>query len=231
MGTICAPLYANIFMSEFEEKHIYHLIKSKSVIYLRHIDNIFMVLIKSESELRHFMNKINQKHQSIKFDFKFSKESIYFLDTLVYINSQNRLQITLYKKTTDCQKYLHAKLARPFSLKKSILYRQALRIKCICSTFEEYRKHSLIHSSFKEVFNSTQLMIAFHKNKLKTTYRNKHNKKQPKISHNYTNNNHRLMYPIIHQSIALLPRSYQSNNMYKHSNQRDLYNFSPSHLP
>ena len=32
------------------------------------------------------MNKINQKHQSIKFDFKFSKESIYFLDTLVYVN-------------------------------------------------------------------------------------------------------------------------------------------------
>ena len=86
MGTICAPLYANIFMSEFEEKHIYHLIKNKSVIYLPHIDDIFMILIKSESELRHFMNKINQKHQSIKFDFKFSKESIYFLDILVYIN-------------------------------------------------------------------------------------------------------------------------------------------------
>ena len=35
MGTICAPPYANIFMSEFEEKHIYPLIKNKSAIYLR----------------------------------------------------------------------------------------------------------------------------------------------------------------------------------------------------
>ena len=142
MGTICAPSYANIFMSVFEEKHIYPLIKNKSVIYLRYIDDIFMVWIKSESELRHFMNEINQKHQSIKFDFKFSKESIEFLDTLVYIGSKNRLQITLYKKRTDCQNYLHAKLARLFSLKKSIPYSQALRIKGICSTFEEYRKHS-----------------------------------------------------------------------------------------
>ena len=29
MGTICAPSYANIFMSEFEEKYIYPLIRKK----------------------------------------------------------------------------------------------------------------------------------------------------------------------------------------------------------
>ena len=34
MGTICGPSYANIFMSEFEEKHIYPLVKNKSAIYL-----------------------------------------------------------------------------------------------------------------------------------------------------------------------------------------------------
>ena len=101
MGTICAPSYANIFMSEFEEKHIYPLTKIKSVISLRYMDDIFMIWIKSENELRHFMKKINQKHQSIKFHFKFSKESTEFLDTLVYIDSKNRLQTTLYKKSTD----------------------------------------------------------------------------------------------------------------------------------
>ena len=77
-----------------------------------------MVLIKSESKLRRFI-EINQKHQSIKFDFKFSKESIEFVDTLVYIDSKNRLPTTLYKKPIDCQNYLHAKLAHPFS---SVLY-------------------------------------------------------------------------------------------------------------
>ena len=116
MGTICAPSYANIFMSEFEEKHIYPLIKNKSAIYLRYIDDIFMVWTKSENELKHFMDEINQKHQSIKFDFKFSKGSIEFLDILVYIYSKNRIQTTLYKKSTDCQNYLHAKSAHPFSL-------------------------------------------------------------------------------------------------------------------
>ena len=88
MGTICAPSHANIFMSKSEEKHTYPLIENKCVIYLCYIDDIFMVWIKSESELRQFMNEINQKHQSIKYDFKFSKESIEFPDTLVYIDSK-----------------------------------------------------------------------------------------------------------------------------------------------
>ena len=102
MGTICAPSYVNIFMSEFEEIHIYPLIKNKPAMYLRYMDHIFMVWNKPENELKHFINEINRKHQSIKFDFKFSKESIEFLDTLVYIDSKNRLQTTLYKKPTDC---------------------------------------------------------------------------------------------------------------------------------
>ena len=154
MGTICA--------SEFEEKHISPLIKNKSVIYLCYIDDIFMVWIKSESKLRRFI-EINKKHQSIKFDFKFSKESIEFMETLVYIDSKTtlykfyRLQTTLYKKPTDFQNYLHEKSAHPFSLKKSILYSQALRIKRICSTFEEYTKHSqdLIKRSVEKGYNES----------------------------------------------------------------------------
>ena len=33
------------------------------------------------------------------------------------------------------------------------------------------------------------------------------------------------MHPMLHQLIALLPTSSQNNNIYKHSNQRGLYNF------
>ena len=51
------------------------------------------------------------------------------------------MQITL-KKPTDRQNYLHAKSANPLSLKKSIPYSQALRTKRVCSTFDEYKKHS-----------------------------------------------------------------------------------------
>ena len=35
MGIICAPVYANIFMTEFEQKYNYPLIKEKSFLLLR----------------------------------------------------------------------------------------------------------------------------------------------------------------------------------------------------
>ena len=52
------------------------------------------------------------------------------------------MQTILYKKPTDCQNYLHAKSAHPISLKKSNPDSQALRIKRVCLTFDEYEKHS-----------------------------------------------------------------------------------------
>ena len=83
-----------------------------------------MMWTKSEEELRHFRNLTNQKHQSIKFGFKFSKYKIEFFDTQIYKDKNNRpqLQTRLLKKTTttDCQNYLQAKSAYPYSLKKII---------------------------------------------------------------------------------------------------------------
>ena len=88
-------------MSEFEEKYMHPLIKNKSSSYLRFIDDIFMVWTKSENELKSFINEINKKHHSIKFDFKNFKEKIEFLGTLVYKDHNNYLQTRLYKKPTD----------------------------------------------------------------------------------------------------------------------------------
>ena len=51
MGTICAPAYANIFMAYFEEKFIYPLIDAKTLLYLRFIDDIFMIWTRSEKDI------------------------------------------------------------------------------------------------------------------------------------------------------------------------------------
>ena len=73
---------------------------------------------------------------------KYSKDKIEFLDTLTYKDKNNNIQTTLYKKPTDRQNYIHSKSAHPFSLKNSIAYSQALRLKPICSTTGEYEKHT-----------------------------------------------------------------------------------------
>ena len=97
MGTICAQAYANIFMAEFEQKHIYPLIKDKSILFLCYTDDIFMVWTKSEKQLKDFTSVLNQKLPSINFDYKFDCKQIEFLDTLVYIDKQTKLQTTLFR--------------------------------------------------------------------------------------------------------------------------------------
>ena len=48
-GTISVPTYANLFMSKFKERYVYFLIKNKFNRYMRFIDDIFMVWLKSEN--------------------------------------------------------------------------------------------------------------------------------------------------------------------------------------
>ena len=82
MGTICAPFYANIFMASFESKFIFPTKKEKVRKFLGFIDDLFMIWTDTEEELLKFINELNQKHKTIKFDFKYSKTKIVFLYVL-----------------------------------------------------------------------------------------------------------------------------------------------------
>ena len=101
MGTIFAPAYANIFMANFELKYIYPYIKDKTKMSLRFIDDLFMIWTGSEHELLDFMSDLNEKHSSIKFEFKYSPTKIEFLDVLVYKDHNNMLETTIYREQTS----------------------------------------------------------------------------------------------------------------------------------
>ena len=51
-------------------------------------------------DVKEFLEVINTIHPSIKFDYKFSRERIEFLDTIVKVVN-NKLSTTLYSKPTD----------------------------------------------------------------------------------------------------------------------------------
>ena len=97
MGIICAPAYANISMANFELKYIYPSIKDKTKMFLRFIDNLFMIWTGSEQELLDLMSDLNKKHPSIKFEFKYSQTKVEFLDVLFYKDHSNMLQTTIYR--------------------------------------------------------------------------------------------------------------------------------------
>ena len=58
MCKICAPVYANIFWENFEIKQIYQYIKDKKM-FLRFIDDLFMIWTGSEQQLLDFMSDLN----------------------------------------------------------------------------------------------------------------------------------------------------------------------------
>ena len=72
---------------------------------------------------------------------KYRKKKISFLDTEIYIKN-NKLHTKIFKKETDRQTFLNINSEQPKSLKISIPYSQALRIKRICSTKKDFDHHS-----------------------------------------------------------------------------------------
>ena len=142
MGTVCAPSYATIYMGEFEETFIYPEIKDYCKFYARYMDDIFFIYTGGEEKLHDFLTNLNTKHISIKFDHEKSQQRLSFLDTLIYIDDDGKLQTTLYTKPTDTHNYLHYKSAHPKHLKDSLPYSQSLRLRRICSNETEFKKHN-----------------------------------------------------------------------------------------
>ena len=74
-----------------------------------------------------FLNELNAKQESIKFEYQISKTSITFLDTEVYIKN-NKLYTKIYRTKTDRQTFFNINSEHPESLKTSIPYSQALKV-------------------------------------------------------------------------------------------------------
>ena len=101
MGTRVAPSYANFFMARLEEKLLANC-EYKLPLYLRYIDNIFLIFPYSEQDLTKFMTYMNNAHPTIKFTEEHSRSEIVFLDTIV-----ENLYTNLYIEPKDTHSYLH----------------------------------------------------------------------------------------------------------------------------
>ena len=106
MGTICAPAYTNILMGQFDRKYIHPLLEGLSLSYLRFLDDIFFIWTGSKDQLITFLNDLNTKHNSVKFEYKISQSKIYFLDADVHTKNNN-LYTKNYRKEADRLNALH----------------------------------------------------------------------------------------------------------------------------
>ena len=133
VGTMLAPLYANLFMIR---------------------DDIFLIWPHGMVSLLKFLNHLNTVHSTIKFTSDISPQEISFLDLIIYIKG-SKLYTRLYTKTTDWHVYLNFYSEHHMNLKSSIPYSQFLRLKRIY-TEPQYLLEAQIHmyfSSFNVHYN------------------------------------------------------------------------------
>ena len=77
-----------------------------------------MIWTGAKQKLLVFLENLNSKHKTIKFELIISHSNISFFDTFTFKNKNKTLQTTPYRKPTDQQSYLHAYSDHPKSLKK-----------------------------------------------------------------------------------------------------------------
>ena len=135
MGTSMAPSYACLFMGMFETNFL-NSCKNKPIIWLRYIDDIFILWNKGREKLKEFITAANIFHPTIKFTHEVSDTMINFLDITVHKTKDNRLETDLYCKPTDAHLYLHHSSCHPGHTKRSLPYSLAYRLLRICSTPE-----------------------------------------------------------------------------------------------
>ena len=105
--------------------------QDKPWVWLRYIDDIFIIWQRGEEKLREFFNLLNGAHESIKFTAEWSTEKINFLDVQV-IKQGNKLITDLFTKPIDTHQLLHQASCHPNHTKEGIPHSQALRIRRIC---------------------------------------------------------------------------------------------------
>ena len=193
-----APTYANIFMAILERKLLNEAPQGLIPIeWIRFIDDMFAIWTHGIEKLQKFITYINNFHPTIKFDYTYSYKSVNFLDTTIYINSNNKFESDLYIKPTDRTILLHQNSFHPQTCKNSIIYSQALRYRRIITDNTRLQQRldnlliALIHRGYKDdnIITSFNKVLLYTQNELlnKTENTNKTNNK-PIFTTQYNSN-------------------------------------------
>ena len=126
-------------MDNYEEEFAYKY-RIQPLIYLRYVDDIFLIWQHTEIELDAYIACLNNCLPTIDFTLEKSKESVCFLDTIVRIVN-NKIERNLHSKPTEAHNYLLYKSAHPKKCKDITPYSQFLRIRRFCTKITNYDKH------------------------------------------------------------------------------------------
>ena len=93
---------------------------------------IFYIWTDTEENLDKFLEDLDKRYPNLRFTYEKSREKINFLDVVIKIKD-GKITTKLFCKPTDGHQYLHYDSCHAKHIKRSIVFRQTLRLKRICS--------------------------------------------------------------------------------------------------
>jgi len=132
MGSPLSPIFANIFMEEFEQKALSSA-ELKPKIWWRYVDDTFVVFPHGDDKLKEFLGHLNSISPSIRLTMEEEVQNkIAFLDVCVEKHG-NTLRTTVFRKKTHTGQYLNFNSNHQKSVKEGVAYSLFDRAKSICS--------------------------------------------------------------------------------------------------
>ena len=134
MGSPISPIVANLYMAYLEQKAL-STAPNPPRFWCRYVDDTSVIHMEANKQgiLQH-----NNSDSAIRFTVEDNKEdgSIPFLDTIVKPEADGTLSITVYRKPTHTDQYLHWDSHHHFLAKFSVIHTLSHRASTVCSTPE-----------------------------------------------------------------------------------------------
>ena len=139
MGSPVSPIVANLYMEYLEQKAL-STAPYPLRYWGRYVDDTFV--IHKEANKQGFLQHINSVDPAIRFTVEDNKEdgSIPFLDTIVKLEADGSLSITVYRKPTHTDQYLQWDSHHHLSAKFSVIKTLSHRASTMCSNPELLQK-------------------------------------------------------------------------------------------
>ena len=142
MGTAMAPNFSNILMAHLEENFLENE-PIKPLMWVRYIDDIFMVWQGTDIQLQDLLTRLNAAHPIIKFTYEFSGHQAFFPDLLLHKGERFRtsgiLDMRTHFKQTNKFQYVHYTSDHTDATKKAVVLGDCTRILRKTSDSDTYR--------------------------------------------------------------------------------------------
>lgn len=143
MGRRYSPSFANLTMALWEKENLPKCDKQPDI-YLRYLDDIFLIWNHSRQDFEKFFHTLNTAHPNVKLKANVQKQEIEFLDVLIYKGQRFKqggtLDTKVYFKPTDSHALLHKHSYHPKHTFKGIIKSQMIRFGRISNHKEDFNE-------------------------------------------------------------------------------------------